>query len=330
MKQLYSKVSIDGMRDEYKIVAGEKITFKTNTGRLEKGICCSLNGYRMEPGKVGFDEEMYHFSKDEILTQIERYVYQGITTIMSCVPIASERTLEEELQSALRTFEDSPIDYVLGIRMAAERVTPEVMRKCGRYRLPFIIIEFEHESSWNNFVFEWIHQANFPYRAAMMVDFTFLSEIPESKRMREKKVCYDLLSDKGIEPYEYDIIEPHHVSTSFLMRTGLFPLKGSLTQGSHFDYNLYSNHESTRVDEEQILDYHGEEPAIIGLRGEILKVEKKLHLKRGFGERLDIRKPGFFTASHGNKISRVRRSFGSWSVLNKLSPSLRQVISKKD
>ncbi len=318
------------MRDEYNLVAGEKVTYKTNAGRLEKGICCSLSGFMMQPGKVGFDEKMYTLSNDNFSSEIERYVECGVTTLMTIVPITSERNLEEELQKALKPFNDSPIDYVPGIRMNAERVTPEVMRKCARNRLPFILLDFENESTWNNFVFEWIHQANFPYRAAMMVNLAFLSDVPEVIRGREKNNCYDLIKSKGLDPFDYDSIETYGVSSSFLKRTGLFPMKGTLTQGSHFDYNLYPIHLGNRVDEQPILDYHGEEPAIIGLRGEIIKVNQQFMLKRGFGERLAINKPGFFTASHENKKRRVRRSFGSWSVLNKLSPSLRQVISKKD
>lgn len=284
----------------------------------------------MYPGKVGFDEKMYSLSSDNFSTEIEKYVQCGVTTLMTIVPVTSERNLEEELHHALRPFNECPIDYVPGIRMAAERVTPEVMRKCTRYHLPFILLDFEKESTWNNFVFEWIHQANFPYRAAMMVNLGFLSDEPEVTRVKEKERCYDVIKRKGLDPFDYDSIEAYGVSNTFLKRTGLFPLKGTLTQGSHFDYNLYSTHLGIRVDEQPILDYHGEEPAIIGLRGEIIKVDQQYMLKRGFGQRLDIKKPGFFTASHANKKSRARRSFGSWSVLNKLSPSLRQVISKKD
>lgn len=318
MKHLFEHVSINGTR--YKLVTESKITYKTTEGKLEKGISCSFGGLFMKPGKTLFVEELHLKSEDEFFDAIKRFIMTGATTILTVTTIHDKQTLEQELTRSINGLAKSPIDYVIGIRMDASHLTPEMIRKCARYHIPLVIAEFKTEESWNNCVLEWIIQANFPYRAVIIPDFSFLTDLPIDKVEQERLRLLSEAQMKGLDACFYqEIGTQKELSPEMLKRIGIYPMKGCLAPGSDFDYNLYKQNSGNQVEEEQILDYDGRDPIISGLRGELLKVNDNSLWKVGYGKHLTIHKPSFFTANDRNKKRSVRRSFGAWSVLNKLS-----------
>ncbi|KMM38167.1 hypothetical protein [Guptibacillus hwajinpoensis] len=318
MKQLYENVSINGTR--YKLATESKITYKTTEGRLEKGISCSFDRFLMKPGKVLFVEELSLKPEDEFFDSMKRYIMNGATTILTITTIQDERTFEKELNRSINGLAKSPIDYVIGIRTDASQLTPEFIRKCARYRIPLVIAEFKTEEIWNDSVFEWTIQANFPYGAALIPDFSFLKTFQEDKIEQERLRLLSEAQVKGLDACFYqELVSEKELSSDMLKRTGIYPMKDCLASGADFDYNLYLQNSSNQVEEDQILDYDGEDPIISGLRGKLLKVNDKIVLKVGYGKHLTIHKPSFFTANDRNNKRSVRRSFGAWSVLNKLS-----------
>lgn len=318
MKRLFDNVSINGTR--YKLTTESKITYKTTEGRLEKGISCSFDRLLMKPGKVLFVEELSLKSEDEFFDSMKRFIMNGATTILTITTIHQERTFDQELNRCINGLAKCPIDYVIGIRMDASKLTPEIIRKCARYRIPLVIAEFNTEESWNNSVLEWIIQANFPYGAAIIPDFSFLQSLSEDKGEQERLRLLSEAQLKGLDACFYpELVNHKELSSEMLKRTGIYPMKGCLAPGADFDYNLYIHNSSNRVEEDQNLDYDGEDPIISGLRGELLKINDKIMLKEGYGKHLTIHKPSFFTANYRNNKRSVRRSFGAWSVLNKLS-----------
>lgn len=318
MKHLFENVSINGTN--YKLVTESKITYKTTDGRLEKGISCSFDRLLMKPGKILFIEGLHSKSDDELFEDMKEFIMRGATTILTITTMHHEKTFEQEFTESICALNKSPIDYVIGIRMDASYLTPEVIRKCARHHVPVVIAEFKTEESWNDVVLEWIIQANFPYRAVIIPDFSFLKTLPKDKIEQERLRLLCEAQLKGLDASFYqEIINKKELSPEMLKRTGLYPMKGCLASGADFDYNLYRENSGNQVEEEQNLDYDGRDPIISGLRGELLKVNDNIMLKSGYGKHLTIHKPLFFTADHRNKIRSVRRSFGAWSVLNKLS-----------
>ena len=318
LKRMYEKILINGKH--YKLVTEDKVTYKTTNGRLENGIRCTMEGFYIAPGKVFCVEGLNPQYESDFFDFMKGLVSRGATTFLAITQITHEGTFEKELSDYRHSLRGSPIDYVVGVRIESNRITPEIMRKCARHRVPLVIMEFKSEESWRNSVLEWIIQANFPYRAAIVPDFAFLLSLPKDKMDQEKLVLAEEACMKGFDFFQYNPNELIHEFTDDAMkRIGLYPVKGCLSAGSDFDYNLYKLNSGNRVEEEEILDYDGIDPIISGLRGVLLKVNQSIMLKPGYGKHLLIHKPAFFTANHRNKIRSVRRSFGAWSVLNRLS-----------
>ncbi len=315
---MYEKVLINGTN--YKLVTEDKLTYKTTSGRLENRVRCTLEDFSMKPGKVFFVEGLNTKCESDFFDHMKELILHGATTFLTVTQINHEQTFEKELSDYRHSLKGSPIDYVVGIRIDSNRITPEIMRKCARHRVPLVIIDFKSEQSFRNMVLEWIIQANFPYRAAIIPDFSFLLNHPKDKIDQEKLLLSEEARLKGLEYFQFDSTQVRsELTDEFLKRVGLYPIKGCLSAGSDFDYNLYQLNSGNRVEEEEILDYDGIDPIISGLRGELLKVNQSIMLKPGYGKNLLIHKPAFFTANHRNKIRSVRRSFGTWSVLNRPS-----------
>ncbi|WP_283154058.1 hypothetical protein [Guptibacillus hwajinpoensis] len=318
MKRLYENASIDGT--DYKLVADELLSYKTKVGKLNKGVRCNLNGFSMRAGKVYLSEINNREPESEFIELMREYMLQGVTSILAITEIKHACTFEEEISRSLSYLVNSPIDYALGLRMDSTKVTPDVIRKCARYQVPFIVMDFKREEEWKEFVSEWIVQANFPYHAMLVPLFSFIETWDSDAIELKLTQLLDEAVLKGLDAFHYpELLRKRELPKPILMRIGFYPQKGGILTGTDFDFNLYRTNSGNQVEDELFLDYDGRDPIISGLRGELLKVNHHVFLNPGYGQHLKIHRPSFFTASHRNKKSSVRRSFGTWSVLSRLS-----------
>jgi hypothetical protein len=277
------------------LVHNNMITYIADRPLRMKRMKLNLSGFKLQPGYVMADFSINSIETEEHLTdRLTRLTEKGCTTMLTTFSINYEREFSNHLKTLRQLLRTSTIDYVIGLSLPVKKLTPSLIRKCQRDKLPFVLVDVYNEDELDEVTWEWIRNANFPYVVQIIPNWKL--NLPDKKLNQLQQRWNKLAKEKQIAtispfPAEHLPLQKHQ-----LQQLGIYPQKGVLTIGSELDYVLYrEDNEVTSVDEHDNVYYDKKEaPLVVVRKGTIIKHGEDNHYQPGAGQEIVVIRPGLF------------------------------------
>ncbi|MBM7661261.1 hypothetical protein JOC85_002033 [Bacillus mesophilus] len=250
--------------------------------------------YLLTPGHVMLDfniENISTFSSQK--EYIKDLISYGCTTLLVSVTVNYEAQLKKAIKTITHIMINSPIDYCIGVRIPSRALTPSFVRQCKRLKIPVIFVELEEQDMYS-IAWGWIRDALYPYYLSIV---PIWKDEPSRGRLRKQTETW-----KAIMKEERIPTVPECPSTgeplplNVLRKIGISPLKGEIRIGGDVDYNLYAPKSREFANQEEV-NYDMNKPIITVHKGRNIKVNEQFFINPGYGERVQIKVPGYYSSS---------------------------------
>jgi len=240
---------------------------------------------------TGFAEtESYLELKDYF---INHFLSKGCTILLTYVKVTSEKEIDVQLKLHKNLLINSPIDYVIGIRISIKQLTAAIIRKCKKDKLPAIFIEIGEKEDLDKVPWGWIREAMFPYNCPLI---PVLDKVPPKKRSSILSEWHDRMKAERIPSLPQEICDNIPLSLSVLNKIGLLPERAGLLHGGELSYNLYEKNEKIlNVDTKDLFLYHKERLLVTVHKGKVVMAGKDVLYKPGYGEHINVTTPSYFS-----------------------------------
>ena len=224
---------------------------------------------------------------------INEFILKGCTTFITLAAVNQEQALSKEIKRVNTRLLNSPIDYIIGVKISSRLLTPSLLRKCKREKVPAIFVEINQVDELYSLPWGWLREAMFPYNSPLIPLFVNKNErernyaLAEWKRMMEKE---------KIPAIHEEIAENEPIPYSVLKKIGIFPKKSSIHQGLELSYNLYlKSREIRNIEEVELFHYYRHILVHTVHKGEVIRAKDYIDFRPGFGEHVKINTPSYFT-----------------------------------
>lgn len=289
-------VSDQGILNRSFLIQDNKISHFGSSLVQYKGMRMNVSTYFMTPGHtfIDFDLPVYENLKNYKNRLID-LISKGCTTVLAPCYIPYETDFEKSIRAAKHKMINSTIDFVVGVHMPAEKLTPSTIRLCRRHKLPYIIAEISEHTDIHSIPWGWIRDSAFQFQVPIYP----LWKIEDDKILKMQMDTWEYVTSlHKIPTYLKFPIEAKPLPKVIRKQIGLYPKKGELLIGNDLDYNLYQYPcFESKVDETNKLDYDKIDPIITVHKGRLLKTKDATNFFPGFGEELLIRSPGLFSSN---------------------------------
>lgn len=277
------------------LVAEDKIV--KIEGSFQHYRLMKMNGepYIMTPSYVIFKSKIPNNGSYQELKKyiIEEFILKGSTTIFTYVNISYELELTEKINDMVTALISSPIDYIIGVKIPLRLLTPSLIRKCKKEKIPAIFVELENTEQLELIPWGWIREAIFPFNCPLIPIISFSQKKEEKALLSKWKGI--MVREKIPSIYE-ELAEHEPLSIPILNKVGLFPRKSCLKHGSELSYNFYvKGREIKNVDEVKLFHYHGDRLVITVHKGKVIRSGDQVLFKPGFGDHVEVRTPSYFS-----------------------------------
>ncbi|MBM7584341.1 hypothetical protein JOC86_000878 [Bacillus pakistanensis] len=222
----------------------------------------------------------------------ETFLSKGCTTFLTTFSITFLSQFELQLKKLRTSLINSPIDYVIGLECPAHLLTPDLIRKCKKNKIPVIFLIWDHDADLSNIPWGWIKEASFGY------PITFAPKLMTNvdvKKRKKKIEFWEKLFIKEKLPHLIDEIpQKTPLSLMTLKKLGIYPKRGNFLVGGEVSYNLYEIESNQNLDEEPTFHYDMNRIMLSVNKGKVLKLYDQMFFYPGEGEELRIDIPGFF------------------------------------
>ncbi|GAE29029.1 hypothetical protein [Halalkalibacter hemicellulosilyticus] len=290
------KVDEKRVKDRCFIVEEGRVRYATTTFKQWNKKRVSMNGTVLCSGRVYFDDSLLYEGGDDILYERQKQLIKdGCTTVAIAPHVKYESELANVYHNWNAYLKKSTIDYVIGLTIPAYLIRMSFIRKCQNMLIPYLKVELTTEEDIHSIKWTHISHTLLHYPLAIIPVFQASTKRAKSLEVIWRKYCLDY----GIHT-DLDSQYSNRINKSLLQKIGLFPQKGTLIAGSDLDYIAYVDRKRKKRYEERkrtardIEHYKHEEPDLVVLRGRILKVLNEIDLKPGFGQPIQIIRPGRF------------------------------------
>ncbi|MFK4997764.1 hypothetical protein ACI2OX_10770 [Bacillus sp. N9] len=113
----------------------------------------------------------------------EQLLAAGCGTMITDFFIRYESEFKERLSEKRVALFSSPIDYVIGLRISLAKLTPAIVRKCARYKIPIIFVEMKDRAELEVKPWGWIREASFPFNPIFI-------PVPHVSLKKRRKIDY--------------------------------------------------------------------------------------------------------------------------------------------
>lgn len=248
------------------------------------------NQFVISPGHVMIDftvTNLTHFqSFKERMTNL---VSKGCTTFISVCDLMYESQFELQLKKAKHALINSTIDFIIGIKIPLIKLTPSLIRKCRKNKVPVIFVEINKKEEIDKIAWQRIRDELFPYHLLILPIWN-MPDTPQSKLKKWKKDWKDTLTSNKITTDDHTPNEFEPLSKEVLLNIGLYPQKGSLKTRSDADY-LFYNKDHFKND---TIAFTQHCPDIVIANGVVKKAGNHIFFKPGVGKELVIHIPRKF------------------------------------
>ena len=231
---------------------------------------------------VAFEQFKFMFTNEFLL--------KGVGTVITNFDIRHEHEFDKKLLEKRTSMLNSPIDFILGIKVPPSIVGPSLIRKCKSAKIPVILIEFSSSKELDDIPWGWIREASFPYNPVFIPTYPSTKK-PIGQLSNTRKWSQILLREKIAHlPKPMPEHKPLNIQT--LKTLGIYPKRGILKVGGEISYNLFLK--NTKFEDYQGLDYDHLKPAVAVQKGEFVSVNQKPIFRPGSGTELNIQKTALF------------------------------------
>lgn len=222
----------------------------------------------------------------------ERLLKKGCTTFLTHVSVNLEKNLKNSLKQMKMRLLSSPIDYVIGVKIPLNTLTPSFIRAAKREKVPSLFVEFASIDELKEKPWGWIREAMFPYNSPLIPCF-LMKEEREKKRARQ--IWNEIMSKHNIPYMKDELIEGEPLTLDALYKIGILPVKSHLHPGGEVSYNFYMrSSEIINIDEKSLFLYHSDRLLVTVHKGEVIRAGEKVWFRSGYGEHVLIKTPSFF------------------------------------
>ncbi|HEY2420873.1 MAG TPA: hypothetical protein VGI04_05645 [Neobacillus sp.] len=220
------------------------------------------------------------------------FLRKGCTTLFTYVNISFENELSEKIKDTKTALLNSPIDFIIAVKISLHQLTQTLVRKCKKEKIPALFVEIKDPSELDQIPWGWIREALFPFNCPLIpvISSTLKKEVKEV--LSKWKAI--MIQEKIPSLFE-EIEEDRPLSVNVLNKIGLYPHKASLMHGTELSYNLYlKGREIKNVDEVNLFHYHGDRLVVTVHRGKVVRSGEEVLFKPGNGEHVKVRTPSYF------------------------------------
>lgn len=276
------------------VTNGIQITSKRNCSKRVNLMTLNLNSFNMEPGSIVYSDDFFSLTS---LTEKKKYyislLKKGVTTIAVSYKVSSVNNLLYGLKKARHELINCPIDFIIGIKVDIKYLTPVLIRKSNRLKIPFIIVEMNSETFNHDIAWEWIRNENFPRPICFIPEWKDHDDQKNRDRFKQVKK-WDTFTQQ-LNLHSTTRLDDF-LSVKQLKAIGVYPKKGILNHGSDLDYKLIYRNEMLEVEETTNTIYDSNHPNIVVLRGQLMKVNDTIYYRPGFGREVQPTLPGQFAS----------------------------------
>lgn len=256
-----------------------------------------LNGHSfvMTPPHIIFDP-LIPLGKSfaEIKTYfINEFIKKGCTVFLTYADVKWESMLSTALKRLKTSLMNSPIDYVLGVRIPIRLLTPSFIRLCKKEKVPVLFVEVEEKDDLRKVPWGFIREAMFPYNSPLIPIFG-----GENRKERRALVQHwkRILTAEKIPFVAEELLEKSLLSKEISQRIGIIPIKSHIHPGGEVSYNFYlDSNEINKIEQSQLYLYHNHRLVVTVHKGTVIRAQDEVLFRPGFGEHVLINIPSFFT-----------------------------------
>ncbi|NSL52284.1 hypothetical protein [Calidifontibacillus erzurumensis] len=290
-------VSDDGICVRSFLIIENKISHFGKSLKKYQGKRVNVSNYFMTPGHVMADfnilqcDNFINYKK-----HLVKLIDKGCTTVVVPCYIRYESEFEKKIRAARHAMINSTIDFIIGVHMAAEKLSPQTIRLCKRHKLPYIIIDIEDKTNIFSIPWGWIREAQFQYQVPIYPKWNTKDKQLLKQQMNEWE---QMTANHQIPTCLYFPFDDHPRPLQRLIRKqiGIYPKKGELLIGNDLDYNLYQYPlDGEKVEESSKFNYDNNDPIITVHKGKLLKENGKVNFFPGYGQELKLTMPGLFAS----------------------------------
>lgn len=249
----------------------------------------------MTPPHVIFDPDLPFESSFQQIKQyyIEQFIKKGCTLFLTYTTVEKEALLKRRLKTIKTKLLNCPVDFVIGIKIPIELLTPSFMRACKREKIPIVFIDIKNKAYLERVQWGWIREAMFPFNSPLVPMF----ETTKLKK-QAKPFWLEIVRKEKIPHLEEDFSAKETLSYNSLCKIGIIPTKTYIHQGAEVSYNLYmKKDESNHVEQSELFLYHNDRLLYTVHKGVVIRADETVLFRPGFGEHVMINTPAFFTNS---------------------------------
>lgn len=253
-----------------------------------------LSKYLMTPSFVFINSRLPAIKssfemKDYLVNEI---IKKGCTTLVTVVEIDYEYEIVQKVRKASISLLNSPLDFVVCIKVPVKLLTVNLLRICKKEKIPAIFVKLDEQDSFENLPWGWLREAIFPYNAPLIPVINGRSERVNKQIL--SKWCKVIQREK-MPGLSIEIKENEPLSIPILNKIGIYPSKASLIQGSELSYNLFlknreTMHQHLNLDELMTL----QSLLVTVHKGKVIRYGEEVIYKPGCGEHVKITTPSFF------------------------------------
>ncbi|WP_080845458.1 hypothetical protein [Cytobacillus gottheilii] len=288
-------VSGETIKESSLLVEKGKIATVKNSFQRYKYMRMDANSYLLTPIHVMYDSQFPNLGSysNQKSYFTEEYILKGATVILTSVYVHFEKDLKANIKRIKTNLLNSPIDYIIGVRIPMRLLTPSFLLKSKRERIPAIFIEIDNIEELNNLPWGWIRESMFPYNSPLIPVIT--CEHP-AERALALKTWKKIIKREKIPAISEELPEKTTLTRSVLAKIGIYPIKAAIQIGSEVSYNFYSHgREIIKIEELELNDYHKDRLAVTVHKGTVIRAGDEVLYRPGFGEHILIKTPSYFT-----------------------------------
>ncbi len=221
---------------------------------------------------------------------IDQFIRKGCTTFLTYVEINHEFELQIKLEQFKKDLLNSPIDYVIGIKIPIRLLTARFMRECKKRKIPALFIRIENKDELSSVPWGWIKEAMFPYNSPLIPIFQVGSIYSELKQTWQM-----IMLRERISSFVDEIHEKRPIPENLLAKIGIVPLKASIHQGAEVSYNFYEKSKDLyKLTPFDLYTQHESKLCVTVHKGSVIRAGAQLNFQSGFGEHIIIKTPSFY------------------------------------
>lgn len=289
-------VSEQGILKRSYLIQENKISHFGKSLRKYQGMRMNFSTYFMTPGHTFIDFDLIKCDNlNDFKQRLVNLISKGCTTVLAPCYIPYELDFEKTIRLARHRMINSTIDFIIGVHMPAEKITPSIVRLCRRHKLPYIIAEINDLTNIHSIPWGWIRDAEYQFQAPIYP----LWKIEDEKLLKMQMDTWEYVTSlHKIPTYLRFPNNSRPMPKVIQKQIGIYPKKGELLIGNDLDYNLYQYPEHmSKVEDTNKLDYDKIDPIITVHKGRLLKTSIETNFFPGYGEELKIKLPGLFSSN---------------------------------